>query len=118
MPSLEIREKGSPDEEKEESKESEDNTFSLTEVVVPDGNKKDLFKQDEDDDGFGLDDRFIAEIMMSLDSEKIGTLRKAFEQNDDDGLSLAEFVHVMTSILDMSHLMTSEQVSRGAARRQ
>ncbi|GMH60714.1 hypothetical protein TL16_g03109 [Triparma laevis f. inornata] len=59
--------------------------------------------------GFDLDDRFIAEIMMSLNNEKIATLRKAFEQNDDDGLSLAEFVHVMTSILDMGHLMTADQ---------
>ncbi len=61
------------------------------------------------DENFGLDDRFIAEIMMSLDSEKLEALRRAFEQNDDDGLSLAEFVHVMTSILNMNHLMTEEQ---------
>ncbi|GMI16999.1 hypothetical protein TrLO_g12132 [Triparma laevis f. longispina] len=83
-------------------------TFSLTGVGLEEGMKI-LNDKRDDDEGFDLDDRFIAEIMMSLNNEKIATLRKAFEQNDDDGLSLAEFVHVMTSILDMGHLMTADQ---------
>jgi WD40 repeat protein len=50
-------------------------------------------------DSIGLDEHFIAEIMMSLDADKLEALRRAFEAHDDDGLSLTEFVHVMTSIV-------------------
>jgi len=60
-----------------------DSTFGLTGVDIKEGEQK---LGGKGDDSMGLDDRFIAEIMMSLDSAKIATLRKAFEQNDDDGL--------------------------------
>eukprot|EP00520_Triparma_pacifica_P014822 CAMPEP_0118634720 /NCGR_PEP_ID=MMETSP0785-20121206/1698_1 /TAXON_ID=91992 /ORGANISM="Bolidomonas pacifica, Strain CCMP 1866" /LENGTH=682 /DNA_ID=CAMNT_0006525715 /DNA_START=109 /DNA_END=2154 /DNA_ORIENTATION=+ len=92
------------EEAKKEAAEGE-STFGLTEIGVAEKARV----RGGDDDTQGLDDRFIAEIMMNLDSAKIATLRKAFEQNDDDGLSLAEFVHVMTSILDMDHFMTDDQ---------
>ena len=58
-------------------------TFSLTGVSLEEGRK---ILNENEEEGFDLDDRFIAEIMMSLNNEKIATLRKAFEQNDDDGL--------------------------------
>ena len=63
------------------------------------------------DSNLGLDDRFIAEIMMNLDESKLTLLRLAFEAHDDDGLSLAEFVHVMTTIMGstMGHFMTGSQ---------
>lgn len=111
---------GKQEEQKESRNQSGDaslGTFSLTEVKGNSGEEKRAGGREggdgatgEDNEGFGLDDRFISEIMMSLDSEKIATLRRAFEQNDDDGLSLAEFVHVMTSILNMDHIMTDDQV--------
>ena len=103
MPPLHAEE--GKEEAKKEAAEGK-STFGLTEIGV----KEKAHVGGGDDDTLGLDDRFIAEIMMNLDSAKIATLRKAFEQNDEDGLSLAEFVHVMTSILDMDHFMTDDQV--------
>ena len=102
-PILDEEEKG--DDLREDASEH-GSTFGLTEIEVPE-----KVIPASVDDTQGLDDKFIAEIMMNLDSAKIATLKRAFEQNDDEGLELAEFVHVMTNILDMDHsTMTDEQV--------
>jgi hypothetical protein len=92
---------------REDAASEHGSTFGLTEIGAAEKVRPAV------DDTQGLDDKFIAEIMMNLDSTKIGTLKRAFEQNDDEGLELAEFVHVMTNILDMDHsTMTDEQVSQ------
>lgn len=96
---------------REDAASEHGSTFGLTEIGAAEKVRPTV------DDTQGLDDKFIAEIMMNLDSTKIGTLKRAFEQNDDEGLELAKFVHVMTNILDMDHsTMTDEQVSQSEGR--
>ena len=75
-------------------------TFDLTSIGLAEDHKSGGPVDSGSFSDFTVDsDKFISEIMMSLDSEKLEALRRAFEQNDDEGLSLAEFVHVMTSIM-------------------
>ena len=55
-------------------------------------------------------DKFITEIMSLLNQEKLEELKRAFEQNDDEGLELKEFIHVMANIMRMDeNLYTQEQ---------
>ena len=88
------------------SPSNSNSAFALTEVAV-NNNVDPRNEQLPADDHQEI---FITELMGLLNQDKLEELKKAFEQNDDEGLELAEFVHVMANIMRMDEkLYTPEQ---------
>jgi len=75
---------------------NQESAFALTEVDASSTSKPPLQLPQADHQEI-----FITELMSLLNQEKLVELKRAFEMNDDEGLELKEFIHVMSNIMRM-----------------